>query len=204
MSQTPTEDDRSASDGTNVLPLPVDPTTTSAAALNNRVFISHGKNRKVVDQLKTVIGYGNFEPVVSIDNETVSKPLSDKVLDDMRSCSFALLCRRRKRTSGPSRTKTRLTKSKRSNRNRGRPRPPQEPLCSTCKRRPPVTVKPTRTLSVSICRRHFANLNATMRILESIQRLPRQAITVAQASGEEIWTKTVLKYAVDRWRASLN
>ena len=59
--------------------------------LNDRVFISHGKNRKIVDQLKTVIGYGNFEPVISVDNETVSKPLSDKVLDDMRSCSFAVI-----------------------------------------------------------------------------------------------------------------
>ncbi|HZP61315.1 MAG TPA: TIR domain-containing protein, partial [Opitutaceae bacterium] len=49
------------------------------------------RNRKIVDQLKTVIGYGNFEPVVSVDNETVSKPLSDKVLDDMRTCSFAVI-----------------------------------------------------------------------------------------------------------------
>jgi Predicted nucleotide-binding protein containing TIR-like domain len=75
----------------NVLPLPLDPKATGASPMNNRVFISHGKNRKIVDQLKTVIGYGNFEPVVSVDNETVSKPLSDKVLDDMRSCSFAVI-----------------------------------------------------------------------------------------------------------------
>jgi predicted nucleotide-binding protein len=75
----------------NVLPLPLDPRVVGNAAMNNRVFISHGKNKKVLDQLKTVIGYGNFEPVVSIDNETVSKPLSDKVLDDMRSCSFAVI-----------------------------------------------------------------------------------------------------------------
>ncbi len=76
---------------TNVLAIPVDPNVASAAAMNNRVFISHGRNRKIVDQLKTVIGYGNFEPVVSVDNETVSKPLSDKVLDDMRTCSFAVI-----------------------------------------------------------------------------------------------------------------
>jgi predicted nucleotide-binding protein len=73
------------------LPLPLDPKSTNSAVMNNRVFISHGKNRKIVEQLKTVIGYGNFEPVVSVDNETVSKPLSDKVLDDMRSCSFAVI-----------------------------------------------------------------------------------------------------------------
>lgn len=85
------EEEKSGSNSANVLPLPIDPTSATAAALNNRVFISHGKNRKIVDQLKTVIGYGNFEPVVSIDTETVSKPLSDKVLDDMRSCSFAVI-----------------------------------------------------------------------------------------------------------------
>jgi hypothetical protein len=75
----------------NILPIPVEPKTGGSSALNNRVFISHGKNRKIVDQLKTVIGYGNFEPVVTVDNESVSKPLSDKVLDDMRSCSFAVI-----------------------------------------------------------------------------------------------------------------
>jgi len=69
----------------------IDPKGVASTVFNNRVFISHGKNRKIVDQLKTVIGYGNFEPVISVDTETVSKPLSDKVLDDMRSCSFAVI-----------------------------------------------------------------------------------------------------------------
>jgi predicted nucleotide-binding protein len=88
--QTSTEDENIPTNA-NVLPLPVNPASVTAAVMNNRVFISHGKNRKIVDQLKTVIGYGNFEPVISIDNETVSKALSDKVLDDMRSCSFAVI-----------------------------------------------------------------------------------------------------------------
>ncbi|MCX8129405.1 MAG: nucleotide-binding protein [Clostridia bacterium] len=53
---------------------------------NNKVFISHGKNKQVVDQLKEIIKYGKYEPVVSVENETLSKPVPDKVLDDMRSC----------------------------------------------------------------------------------------------------------------------
>jgi hypothetical protein len=85
------EDEGNTANPSNVLPIPVEPKSGGASALNNRVFISHGKNCKIVDQLKTVIGYGNFEPVVSVDSETVSKPLSDKVLDDMRSCSFAVI-----------------------------------------------------------------------------------------------------------------
>jgi predicted nucleotide-binding protein len=84
-------DDEPAKADDNVLPIPVDPARAMNNAMNNRVFISHGKNKKIVDQLKTVIGYGNFQPVVSVENETVSKPIPQKVLDDMRSCSFAVI-----------------------------------------------------------------------------------------------------------------
>ncbi|WP_080964250.1 TIR domain-containing protein [Rhodopseudomonas palustris] len=87
--QNPLEEDEP--EATNVLPIPLDSKAATAAALNNRVFISHGKNRKILEQLKTVISYGNFEPVVSIDNETASKPIPDKVLDDMRSSAFAVI-----------------------------------------------------------------------------------------------------------------
>ena len=58
---------------------------------NNRVFISHGKNRKIVEQLKPILQYGRFEPVISIEQETTAKPISDKVFDDMRSCSAAVI-----------------------------------------------------------------------------------------------------------------
>ncbi len=204
MSQTPTEDDRSASDGTNVLPLPVDPTTTSAAALNNRVFISHGKNRKVVDQLKTVIGYGNFEPVVSIDNETVSKPLSDKVLDDMRSCSFAVIHVEDENVLLDPAGQKHVSLNQNVLIEIGA-------ALALHKNRFVLLVKeglqlPSNLQGLYQCRYVGDTLDFehNNRTLESIQRLPRQAITVAQASGEEIWTKTVLKYAVDRWRASLN
>lgn len=87
LSNTPEEQESI----TNVVPIPLEATTASPAALNNRVFISHGKNRKILEQLKTVISYGNFEPVVSVDSETVSKPIPDKVLDDMRSTAFAVI-----------------------------------------------------------------------------------------------------------------
>jgi hypothetical protein len=53
---------------------------------NNKVFISHGKNKQIVEQLKEIIQFGKYEPIISIENETISKPVPDKVLDDMRSC----------------------------------------------------------------------------------------------------------------------
>jgi hypothetical protein len=58
---------------------------------NRRVFISHGKNKKVVAQLKELLSYGDFEPVVSVEHETASKPVPDKVMDDMRSCSAGII-----------------------------------------------------------------------------------------------------------------
>jgi predicted nucleotide-binding protein len=58
---------------------------------NKRVFITHGKNRKIVDQLKELLRFGDMEPVVSVENDTVAKPVPDKVLDDMRSCGAAIV-----------------------------------------------------------------------------------------------------------------
>lgn len=57
-----------------------------AAATGRRVFISHGKNREIVEQLKEIVKFGKFDPVVSVDEETTSKPVPDKVMEDMRSC----------------------------------------------------------------------------------------------------------------------
>jgi len=61
------------------------------AATNNRVFITHGKNHKVVDQIKKILIFGKFEAVVSVDQQTVAKPVPEKVMDDMRSCNAAIV-----------------------------------------------------------------------------------------------------------------
>lgn len=61
------------------------------ATVNNRVFITHGKNLDIVSQLKELLTFGNFFPVVAAEHETVSKPVPDKVMDDMRSCSAAII-----------------------------------------------------------------------------------------------------------------
>jgi len=58
---------------------------------NNRVFITHGKNKKIVEQVKDIVTYGGFEPVVAIERETAAKPVPEKVLNDMRNCSAAII-----------------------------------------------------------------------------------------------------------------
>ncbi len=60
--------------------------TTSA-----RVFITHGKNRKIVEQLKDLLKFGKFEPVVAEEHETTSKPVPDKVIEGMRACSAGII-----------------------------------------------------------------------------------------------------------------
>jgi len=67
------------------------PTVPVTATANNRVFITHGKNREIVGQLKELLTFGNFEPVVSVEQESVSKPVTDKVMDEMRSCAAAII-----------------------------------------------------------------------------------------------------------------
>ncbi len=56
------------------------------APTNNRVFISHGRNKAIVDQLKQILQYGKYEPIVAVEGETTATPLTQKVFDAMRSC----------------------------------------------------------------------------------------------------------------------
>jgi predicted nucleotide-binding protein len=58
---------------------------------NNRVFITHGKNKEIVNQLKEILTFGKFVPVVAEDNQTISKPVPTKVLDEMKSCSAGII-----------------------------------------------------------------------------------------------------------------
>lgn len=67
------------------------PPSHAEASQTKRVFITHGKNVTVVEQIKKILTYGKFEPVVSAQTQTVAKPVPDKVMDDMRSCDAAIV-----------------------------------------------------------------------------------------------------------------
>jgi predicted nucleotide-binding protein len=66
------------------------PPATSSQAVN-RVFISHGKQRAIVDQIKELLAFGSFEPVVSVERETTAVPVPEKVFEDMRSCGAGVI-----------------------------------------------------------------------------------------------------------------
>lgn len=57
----------------------------------NRVFITHGKQRAIVSQIKELLSFGNFEPIVSVEREATAIPVPEKVFEDMRSCSAGVL-----------------------------------------------------------------------------------------------------------------
>jgi predicted nucleotide-binding protein len=56
-----------------------------------RVFITHGKNKKILDQIKELVRFGQFEPIVATERESVSQPVPDKVLEEMRRCQAAVI-----------------------------------------------------------------------------------------------------------------
>ena len=72
---------------------PVDKCDNPDAAINpnHRVFITHGRNRDIVGQLKELLSFGGFSPVVAEENESTSKPVPEKVMDDMRSCFAGII-----------------------------------------------------------------------------------------------------------------
>ena len=56
-----------------------------------RVFITHGKNKGFSDLIKQLLGFGELEPVVATEKQTVSQPVPQKVMEDMRSCGAAII-----------------------------------------------------------------------------------------------------------------
>lgn len=73
------------------LDTPPAPVKQALLKARSRVFITHGKDRQIVGQLKEILTFGKFEAVVAVEHETVSKPVPDKVMDDMRSCFAAVI-----------------------------------------------------------------------------------------------------------------
>lgn len=85
----PTEDPevspRTAAADDHTAPVP------SSLRDKRRVFITHGSNQTILQQLKELLTFGDLEPVVAQERETSAKPVSERVLEDMRSCGAAIV-----------------------------------------------------------------------------------------------------------------
>jgi len=67
------------------------PIRVSDPSAKPKVFVAHGKNAPIVGQLKSLLEYGHFDPIVAEEYETTAKPVPDKVLDLMRQCSAGII-----------------------------------------------------------------------------------------------------------------
>jgi predicted nucleotide-binding protein len=63
----------------------------SQPSATNKVFIAHGKNRQIVQQLKDLLTFGGFDPLSSVERESTAEPVPQKVIREMRLCSAAVI-----------------------------------------------------------------------------------------------------------------
>ncbi len=56
-----------------------------------KVFLAHGKSKALVEPLKKLLRLGELEAVVSVETQSVAKPVPDKVINEMRSCGAAII-----------------------------------------------------------------------------------------------------------------
>jgi predicted nucleotide-binding protein len=63
----------------------------SADARAKKVFITHGKNKALIEPIKKLLAFGELEAVVSVQTQTVSQPVPGKVMEEMRSCGAAII-----------------------------------------------------------------------------------------------------------------
>lgn len=64
----------------------------AAKLANRRVFISHGRNIEIVEQVKTLLSLADFEYEIAVESETTAVPVPEKVREGMRRCGAAIIC----------------------------------------------------------------------------------------------------------------
>jgi hypothetical protein len=76
-----------------IVPLPptIQRRALASGVQERRVFITHGKNKALIDPIKKLLGFGELEPVISVEKTSVSQPVPDKVMGEMRSCGAAII-----------------------------------------------------------------------------------------------------------------
>ncbi|GAA2753993.1 TIR domain-containing protein [Amnibacterium kyonggiense] len=74
---------------------PAIPAAVSRASADGeavRVFISHGKNMDVVEQVETILDVADIAWEVAVEEETAAIPVPDKVFGAMRNCNAGIIC----------------------------------------------------------------------------------------------------------------
>jgi len=72
-------------------PVAPNPKVVDNSAKLRRVFVTHGKNKEFVEPIRQLLTFGEMEAVVSVEKQSVSQPVPDKVMNDMRDCGAAII-----------------------------------------------------------------------------------------------------------------
>lgn len=75
----------------NTEELTVKSTVKVGSGIVMKIFITHGKNMTLVDQVETMLGLGGFESEVAEDEETAAIPVPEKVFSAMRRCQAGII-----------------------------------------------------------------------------------------------------------------
>jgi hypothetical protein len=64
-----------------------------AAILNaeRRVFITRRSSAKIIEQVKELVAFGKFEPVVAKERDGAARPFLHELMDEMRGCDTAVI-----------------------------------------------------------------------------------------------------------------
>lgn len=65
--------------------------TSFILSKKKRVYITHGKNVRFIEPIKKLLQFGELDAIVSAEKQSVSQPVTDKVMNDMRSCGAAII-----------------------------------------------------------------------------------------------------------------
>jgi predicted nucleotide-binding protein len=68
-----------------------DPDEPSFAKPNRRVFITHCGRAKIIEQVKELVAFGKFEPVVAKERDAAARPFLHELMDEMRGCDTAVI-----------------------------------------------------------------------------------------------------------------
>lgn len=71
--------------------LPPPTHSSEVGRAQRRVYITHGKNRLFVEPVKKLLTFGELDAIVSVERPSVSQPVPDKIMAEMRSCGAAII-----------------------------------------------------------------------------------------------------------------
>jgi len=80
---------KSATITPSVMPPAASASAAREAERAKRVFIAHGKD--LIEPIRKLLEYGELQAVVAAERQSVSKPVPDKVMADMRNCGAAII-----------------------------------------------------------------------------------------------------------------